>query len=322
MLETTGVTLAPDPAHQYFFRYQPSAFTDDDITLEFSPQGFLRRICTIIDDQTDEFINQVAELGTNLASTLSGVATRSLERQVLFEGKVDPFDEKAMGQLNAYLKQLNPSLALGARMLGPGENAPASSSASSERSGVFYKPPGTCELTLTSKSGEVSAEARIPHPYQLGFIAIPQAAWVKTHFTMTFDEAGAPAKIEVKKPSTALAVAEVPLNILKAIVSIPAQLIQLRVNLQSDRREALRSQLESDKQMKALEAELDAYRAERKAQTRSLNGNGGSTEATRSGQAETGQGALDLGQVTDLQQQMKKMEQDLLILRRRLNQGG
>lgn len=323
-LKTTGVTLQPDPKHQYFFKYQPSAFTDDDITLEFSAQGYLKKICTIIDDQTDELINKVADFGTNLAETLAGVSTRSLEERVIAEVEVNPFDEKAMGQLNAYLKQTDQSLELTARMLGDEE--PASEVATqSSKSGVYFKPHGTCELTLSSKAGEFSAEVRIPHPHQLGFVAIPQAAWVKTTFTMTFDEAGVPSKIEVKKPSSAMALIEVPINILKAIVSIPSQLIQLRVNLQNDRHTALSAQMESDQQMKALQDQLAAYREEQRAtQTRSLNGDGNgaastSQTATRSAGEAT---QVDHTQLSQMQSQMKKMEQDLLILRRRLNDQG
>jgi len=323
-LRTTSVKLQPDPKHQYFFKYQPSAFTDDDITLEFSPDGYLKRICTIIDDQTDEFINKVADFGANLAETLTGVSTRSLEERVIAEVEVDPFDAKAMEQLNGYLKQIDQSLNLTARMLGEnGDDVEEVSS--SAQSGVYFKPLGTCELTLGSQAGEFSAEARIPHPHQLGFVAIPQAAWVKTTFTMTFDEAGVPNKIEVKKPSSAMALIEVPINLLKAIVSIPSQLIQLRVNLQNDRRNALTAQLDADKQMKALQEQLSAYRQEQQAtQTRSLNGGGNgahstSQSGTRSG-GETTQ--VDGAQLSQMQNQMKKMEQDLMILRRRLNEQG
>jgi hypothetical protein len=321
LLETTETTLQPDPKHQYYFRYSPCPFTDDDITLEFSPQGYLKRICTIIDDQTDDFINKLAEIGTNLAGSLAGVTTRSLEQRVLLEVKVDPFDEKAMGQLNTYLQQIEGSLELGAVMLG--ESAPATAGPTqSDRSGVYYKPPGTCELTLRYQGGETSAEARIPHPHLLGFVAIPQAPWVKTSFTMTFDEQGVPNKIEVKKPSTAMAIIEVPINILKAIIAIPTQLIQLRVNLQNDRQQALSEQLTSDKQMKELKMQLDAYREEQQAtQTRSVNGNSGSpTSNTRGGAAETpGADPVQLSQMTN---KVNKLEQDLLVLRRRLNEQG
>jgi hypothetical protein len=320
-LRTTSLRLQPDPQHQYFFKYQPSAFTDDDITLEFSSEGYLKKICTIIDDQTDEFINKVADLGTNLAETLAGVGTRSLAERVIAEVEVDPFDEKAMGQLNAYLKQTDQSMELTARMLGQAASG-GEEITQRAQSGVYFKPHGTCELTLSSQAGEFSAQARIPHPHQLGFVAIPQAAWVKTTFTMTFDEAGVPNKIEVKKPSSAMALIELPINILKAIVSIPSQLIQLRVNLQNDRRGALSAQMESDKQMKALQDQLAAYREEQRAtQTRSLNGgdNGAastSQPATRSGGETT---PVDHAQWSQMQNQVKKMEQDLLTLRRRLN---
>lgn len=312
--------MVPDPLHHYFFRYQPSAFTNDQLTLEFSPEGFLRRVSTVIEDQTGEFIKRIGELGSTLATSLG--TTRELapaEVKDLFNGQIDPFDEKVMEAINKGLQQQVGGMTLSARMLGV--EVSATEGPQSNASGIYYKPLGTCELTLSYDGGSTSTTARIPHPHLLGFITIPQGAWVKNTFEVTFDETGMPATINLQKPSTALAAVEVPINILKAIIAIPTQLIQLRVNLQNTRQQALTDQLAADKKMAEIESELDTYRKEQQA-TNAAKVRGGipgahsGTDTRSLEDASQGDATVNNG---ELEERLKTLEQDLLVLRRRMN---
>jgi hypothetical protein len=61
---------------------------------------------------------------------------------------------------------------------------------------------------------------------------ITRAAFVRKVTNLTFDS-GVLTEIHIEKPSEALAFMEIPLTIAKAILSVPAELIQLKINYSS-----------------------------------------------------------------------------------------
>ena len=75
----------------------------------------------------------------------------------------------------------------------------------------------------------------------LEFIEIPTASFVKTEFEITFSNEGYPTYIHINKPSSALALIQVPLSIIRSIVEIPAPLFQFRINMNNMKSQAIKS---------------------------------------------------------------------------------
>ncbi|MCB0851938.1 MAG: hypothetical protein KDD63_06955 [Bacteroidetes bacterium] len=239
-ITTLEPEFIPDPNARYFFNYTPSPFTDDNISIEFGPNGFLKNIHTIIDDQTDELLSQIGDLANSAISGALGLPgkTRDVAAQniILFEGTIDPLNEDHVKMVNQSFKgkmdELN--LVFGVKDLTEQHSGKVVLSSEGQY-GIFARPMGSYEISLSSSTGRLAKIIRLPDPEELHFIKIPNPSFVKTDFQIEFDDLGYPKSIKVTKPSSALAILKVPLNILSSILDLPAKLIQLRVNLDSQK---------------------------------------------------------------------------------------
>ena len=78
--------------------------------------------------------------------------------------------------------------------------------------------------------------------------------WFKTEFQIKFNGLGYPTFINIKKPSTALAIIQLPLTIIRSIIELPTKLIQLRVNMDSSKANEIQSQINLRKIQEQYEA--------------------------------------------------------------------
>ncbi|MEM7655271.1 MAG: hypothetical protein AAF399_04015, partial [Bacteroidota bacterium] len=256
--EVGEVVIVPDPDQQYFFKYQPSPFTSDELNIQFSSEGFLSSLKIAVDDQTGEFISKVVDLGSAIASVVSGPGggTRSVGQadegpQEIFSGTIDPFDKSQMEGLNQLLARHGNELEMEARVLGKRQIS-ASDTLGESVSGVYCRPLASCELGLTQGKARTVQVLRMPNPEVLHFVEIPQAPWVKTEVDIQFNELGYPLSIHILKPSSAVAMIQVPLDIIQAIIELPTKLFQFRINLGNQRADAVEAQLANEQRMEAL----------------------------------------------------------------------
>ncbi|RMG63520.1 MAG: hypothetical protein D6722_17555 [Bacteroidetes bacterium] len=332
LLEVGEVEIAPDPKQRYVFSYAPGWFRHDDVTVEFHENGLLKSVGTVIDDQTGAFLEQAITLGSSLTKILARpgdpTGTRSAEgpvETVLFEGKVDPFDEEGdMAGLTELLKQAHPGLELRAKVLT--EETRTDTSESSGMAGIYCRPPAPCELNLMV--GEVSQSRAIltlPHPKVLHFVAIPQAPWVKTQFSIAFGAMGYPVKIALNKPSSALEFIKFPVSLLKAILEIPASLFKFRVDLEGNRQAAAQQLFDVEQKMVKLQEEMvkaQATQAEAVAAVRAEVQQTGSVRGPQGGSGGSNPAPGNQGAAVypaDVVQSLRKLEQDVEILRKRMN---
>ena len=315
--------LVPDPNHKYFFRYQPNPYTRDDITLEFSPEGFLTHVYTSIEDQTAEFVKSVAAIGTSIAQlTVPLPKTRSLETKVLFTGEIDPFDSDAMTRLNDSIKSIskNDTLELNIEALGDDLVSKPVVPSSDKKFGIFCKPMGTFNLQLSWEGGMSVLPLRLPHPEILHFIEIPRANWVKSEFEIKFGVGGMPTSIRIGKPSSALAFIKLPLDILSAIISLPTQLFQFRLNMNTAKQNALISEDNMRSQLQAFEEkykELQVAAASRNTEFQPAPESSAAGAGTTSSQA--GTSSVNTRESAELVNEIKKLRQDVDLMRKRMN---
>lgn len=237
VIETPTVELVPDWNHRYFFQYTPSSFTDDDLTLEFSDQGFLRRVHTLIDDQTDEFIEKIGELATTAieaAVTLPGAfKTRGMTgatEELVYEARLDPFREEEVKAMNLDLSSfIDPNLSFSASVPDPVNYQPDPNRTANQQA-IYSRPPVLAEINLHNGAMVDRKTIRLPHPYLTHVVEIPRAPFVKTEFLIEFNDMAYPTLINIKKPSTAMAIIQVPINILNALIALPAKLFSFKFN--------------------------------------------------------------------------------------------
>jgi len=323
-LEAGEVVFRPDLSHQYYLNYAGNNLTDDEITVRFTPDGFLRQVHTLVDDQTDQVLDSLIEIGTGVAQIATGMSTRTRslpQQKTLFEGEVDPFDAVQMAELNTLLQKHDPHLQLVAQMVEDGqEGAKATLQATQGQTGFYYKPFGTCNLSLSYAGGQMRTSLQLPHPNRLAFMKIPQAKWVKTEFRVEFDDRGYPVEIYLRKPSTMLEAVRLPLNIMKALINLPAQLFQFRVNLQQQRTAAQQADLAYERELGEVRRQMETLRTQqqKEEQTRNLEvGEGTARPVSASGSIP--QTSSSHGDSEELQNTILKLQQDVMILRKRIN---
>ncbi|GAB4414529.1 MAG: hypothetical protein OHK0039_22400 [Bacteroidia bacterium] len=317
-LEVPGVEIAPDPARLYHFHYAPSAFAHDNIAVTFFENGLLRSISTTIDDQRGEFIKEAISLGTALARVVAvpGVRTRGgLEAEalpdVVFDGKIDPFDAGDLSTLNAVLQAADPTLRFDAQILNDPDRPGDVHAGTADRSGVYCRIPALAALTLRHGDQTETFTAPLPHPYRVQFIEIPQGSWVKNNFNIEFGAIGYPVKIAFDKPSSAIQIIRLPIILLNAILEIPASLFQFRINLDTARLGAQQSHLDLQKRMDEMQKQLQA------AEQPTVRGTQPQQTVPQGSQPASGGAADDRDSETE--RLIKKLQQDLDIMRKRLN---
>jgi hypothetical protein len=107
----------------------------------------------------------------------------------------------------------------------------------SDKGGDHRSSPGVCfrpqiPYHLTFREGRAVIEERIlllPDHSPKICMPIERAAFVKKVTNLTFDR-GILTEVHIGKPSEALGFMDIPVSIAKAIASVPAELIQLKIN--------------------------------------------------------------------------------------------
>ncbi len=233
IIDSKVITI-PDPKHRYYLTYHANAFSSDVLDIEFTQKGFLKSIKTKIKDESLQIAQEVANSVKEGVGVVAGVGYRGLEgRKTLFAATFDPFDELALKRTNYNLERHGYQLdiqSIGYISDPESESGDKFPIPSPKKIGVYCRPVETFELIL--KSGELEQRDLItlPHPHLVHFIEIPNARFVQNTFVMNFDENGYPNSIHLEKPSQALALVKVPVNILKAILEIPAKIFSFRFN--------------------------------------------------------------------------------------------
>jgi hypothetical protein len=267
--------LIPDPDNRYYLRYNTSSLSEDDVVVEFTPLGFLKSVTTVSEDKTAEVAEKIGELITDVAeaATVPGAVGRDLGMRrpdsvrVVYDVVFDPFDTTEVGRVSKELQSYHPELKFGIKRIRKSKDPETPIDPGSvANAGIFFKPPEPCEITFSL--GENSMErylVNLPHPERIHYIEVPRARFVKTSFDIQFHETDAyPVKIHINKPSQALALIEVPIKFLAAIISIPAKLFQFRVNLSNEKVKALQS--ESQLSQATIKADADRTAREKQAE--------------------------------------------------------
>ncbi|RMG28431.1 MAG: hypothetical protein D6730_05575 [Bacteroidetes bacterium] len=267
--------MIPDPQQRYFFRYHANAFSNDKIDIQFSKEGFLKRIDTTMEDKTGAVVDAIVDTVAEVAKAVTGL--RSVGEPVkLFEEIIDPFDEATMSRINGMLAQVGNGFTLGLEPLVATQASGESSSLESGPEtptganlfGVYCRPVEPYQFIVRSGNVEQRQLVMLPHHEVVHFVEIPYARFVTNKFTMEFNDTGYPISIHVEKPSQALAIIEMPLRVIKAILDIPAQIFQFRINYNNQR-------LQSVKSEQALQQALQ----QREAQNRQLQQQASQAEA-------------------------------------------
>jgi len=258
-LIVTGIVL-PDTNHTYSLDRNGSAFASDEVTITVDHLGLLTTVDTRVEDKTDDIV-------IALAKSVSGIATYGIpgvssSKDIAGEDKrdfgclkgqplptkiiVDPTDkttwpEWIRGCLDVRAISEQSTRTIAAR--GP---------ESCER-GICHRVPLPYIVTLDF--GDVLYAQELEYFLNESPVVsydVSRSPLVEKVEDLTFRD-GILTSATISEPSTALEVANLPLNVVKALLSAPAEILRLRVDYNSEVENAYATDV------RALEAE-NAYR--------------------------------------------------------------
>lgn len=275
-----------DPKQTYLLRYSRHAGSKDKLNIGIDPQtSLLTSVGGEAEDQTAQVIVAVAKVAGGLGK-MEGAVEPGAERQVFYQDVFDPANQQEITALNA---AINSVLTTTVKNSIAGCAAGAKPEAAAKcplRNGtpggdisldIKYEPfalattPDDCGIgictreprpaVLSVKQAGVPVGAglfNMPNGSAVVPIDLSRASFVKATHQITLQN-GLVASRESSKESEALAIANIPLDILKGIFSAPTELIQLKVNYtnaqkdlltaQKDKLDAEKARLEAEKQL-------------------------------------------------------------------------
>lgn len=274
-------TILPDPKYLYRLRSRMSAYSDATLVVQTDGKQLLQSVSATAKDQSGAIAAQLAELikaGARAATVFGELKMVQRIRAVTMDGidqpaKADPhaypevtltatldFGAGGFAERTAFAK----SLELPAQRFGRGtqvnlqvtppeivasQNASSSTQVGSNdcNIGVCYRPvlPYRIKLIGTMRGSVTwatsSVIALLPNDAPLLSIDLHTTKFVERKGTLTFAN-GVLTKVDIAKPSEALAAVTLPVTVLNTLASIPAELLTLRINLTTQEKSLLEGQ--------------------------------------------------------------------------------
>ncbi len=248
------------PSGTVDLHYDPSQFANDRLTIQLDANTLLKEVKIEADDKLGEFLVKLSELGRKIATLPTafpasaatieaGVVTRTITLIVdpLETGTTEIMDGAITLDITGIDRQGPPAESGAIRT-----SAPKPASCENQ---ICYPILVPRILSFTGPAGV--REERIvvvPDASRLAVIDLTRASFVNKTLTATFDN-GVLNKVVLGKPSEALALAQVPIDILAAIIALPAELIQLKIDTSENQTKLSKQRtLEIQAQQKLLES--------------------------------------------------------------------
>jgi hypothetical protein len=258
----------PDQRRRYVAELRHNWLRDDTVTLGVNPGGLLTSANIVAVDRTGDIIVEAAGaiaglggggrgVGRSAAPVPAALSCGEPRKLVLI---FDPNDELAMDEVAARLAVADYPYRVGPRAedalktlpeilaarpaadkkadeAAAADQAVATKIFKSYRGALFYRSPAPMTVTLERQVGNdwhiVDASVvMIPQAGPVSYIPANSSAFVKTVDDVTFID-GVVASWSPDRPSEVLEIVRLPMKVAMAIISVPAQLISLKVDYSS-----------------------------------------------------------------------------------------
>jgi hypothetical protein len=244
-----------DSAQPYFLKYNPNPFASDEVKIAVNDKGLLETVKVISDDQTDQIISLITappkpSREEDDKRGIKGPPVRSEVRK--FEST---FEVHAWETTSKYKKEvpwapmesINAGFQLTGTIIGAtSQNAEAEdatgdkqNSEGEELSGILFRTRSHMELTvesLESKQSVSTSRISVINKDREFIVPLLRAPFVKRTHDVSIKN-GELASHHLISPSPAKGFISIPIDLAKAIVSIPARLISLRIDMVGKRKE-------------------------------------------------------------------------------------
>lgn len=243
--ETATITLLPveaDMNHRFQATFKHKMSRNDTYTLRVDENGLLAGGDATTTDQTLDILEAIASTAAAFAGgpstnlpLLKAAGKNAPNCPTYSYSKIfDPTDTDIHTTINTELRNKG---AVEPNSIRVKITVPSKSKASPKKGdGLYYRRGGPVTFEIGKGdpiahtfSATSIAHHNIPQAGPIGLIPVKGGAFITTKFEYDFVN-GQPTRLNVERPSEALAVAGFPLEVAKSIISTPTELIQLKVN--------------------------------------------------------------------------------------------
>lgn len=235
--------IIPDSENLVELKYSRSVFAEDHLKIKINSKGLLESVGVTTEDKSVSIVKEISKA----PSVIFNGESEGVERLQVVEEEVeeqefskvfliDPSNLKDEYEWVIHADKtnsINVSFVLKRNSMSHGETTVHDID---ETDGVYSRPIEANRFTIEpqevslKKSGVSESFVEfLPSSTRLIHHPIKRSSFVKKEYTLSFEE-GIIKESEVKKPSEVDGFISIPINIAKAIVSIPAQLVSFRIN--------------------------------------------------------------------------------------------
>lgn len=270
---TISTVFVKDEKQAYRLSYVPQAHADDTISWIIGEDGVLKEIGVKTSDRTADIALKAVELVTEVTKGMltppGGKAPKIQveERVDYYDVVIDPESIAGKHLSESDLKALGISgIVSGVELYAPDRTGEHGMFDTGSVDGFYYRESLPWMLrvkyALPGKTKAISAHyvkdmmVDIPNGNDVMFFGIRRRAFVESGATIKFKN-GVPNEVSITKPSEMLAGFDLPVKLVRKIVSIPTELVQFKIDY-SSKNEALYTQLK--KELDAKDAYIEALK--------------------------------------------------------------
>lgn len=278
ILQSKVLTLKPifvgDTRYIYPISYDASMFSDDEVSLTISENGLLTSISADTDDRTGDAIVKLVEIGIEAFKAQAAFPAGIVEEKKVKARDIEiVFDPLKMADKNTSVEvgdffleaeRIEPIQTSTDNKDNPYKTSYQSNSSDCTKSLCY---PVVIPLKLTARylteNGAILAQriVHVPDPNLQLALDLTRATFVKKVTKVEFKN-GMLNKITVTKPSEVLAVLDVPFTILQKIVSLPGQLLTIKVDNTGKQADLLANQMKLINAQKELQDVINSSKGD------------------------------------------------------------
>jgi hypothetical protein len=285
----TSETVA-DTGNLYLLNYKGYAFTKDDITFNINEKGLLSEVKVEAEDLTADIVKTIAEASKTILSPaalkkmkapVQWVETREYTKEVcippeklgeLISWTISVILKSGIEEVEAGFTLHDVSLSNTTDTNTDKNNNVSSSNPPDSKADnnlleypnrILSRPVKNMTVKIEPVSGEFKKDnyvnLTIVDKERVIYLPVTRSAFVKRNHKLTLTD-GILSSHQIIKPSSLEGFLSIPIDIAKVIVSIPAQLLSLKINYskkQKDLLEAEKNRLDMQKQLDQMKKEIE-----------------------------------------------------------------
>jgi hypothetical protein len=243
---SVDVELAPDRSARYLLAMKPKWIADDYMKFKVT-NGLLETVTVTNSDQTIGVFNNLVlaavefyKFATLGGFTAAGAGELLITNRTTNIFLIDPFNKIERSKLTDKVQKDHAVTLDFSDFTGSVENSILICTNATNTQGVFYRPLERYQFKWSSSGGAGAGSLYFPNAAPILSMDVKRAAFVSQSYVLSLQQ-GVPVEVTLNKPSQALALSAFPLTVARSLVSLPTNLIQLRIDYSSRQTELIKA---------------------------------------------------------------------------------